>query len=144
MQPTEIVNTVFLNSVCDLGGAGSTLALVAAILLVSKNKSNRRIAKFGFIPSLFNVNEILLFGMPIVFNPVFFYPVYQYPSYRFVSGVCGYGNRTHTGDCTGYQLDNASVFEWVYCNRIFFGCGSSDFFACAGCGNLCSVCQKTG
>lgn len=79
MQPTEIVNTVFLNSVCDLGGAGSTLALVAAILLVSKNKSNRRIAKFGFIPSLFNVNEILLFGMPIVFNPVFFIPFISIP-----------------------------------------------------------------
>ena len=79
MQPTEIVNTVFLNSVCDLGGAGSTLALVVAILLVSKNKSNRRIAKFGFIPSLFNVNEILLFGMPIVFNPVFFIPFISIP-----------------------------------------------------------------
>lgn len=73
-EPVEIVNTVFLNSVCDLGGAGSTLALVLAILFVSKNKNTRKIAKFGLVPSLFNVNEILLFGIPIVFNPVFFIP----------------------------------------------------------------------
>ena len=30
-EPVEIVNTVFLNCICDLGGAGSTLALVIAI-----------------------------------------------------------------------------------------------------------------
>lgn len=78
-EPVEIVNTVFLNCICDLGGAGSTLALVIAILLVSKNRNTKSIAKFAFIPSLFNVNEILLFGIPIVFNPAFFLPFVMIP-----------------------------------------------------------------
>lgn len=86
-QPAEIINTVFINSVSDIGGAGSTLALVLAILLVSRNKNTRRVAKFGLLPSFMNVNEIILFGLPIVFNPVFFIPFLIAP---FVNLCIGY------------------------------------------------------
>ena len=77
--PVEIVNTVSLNVFCNLGGAGSTLALVIAILLVSKRISVRRVAKFVIIPSFFNVNEILLFGLPIIFNSILFLPFILIP-----------------------------------------------------------------
>lgn len=50
------------------GGTGMTLALIIAILLFSKSKSSKSIAKVSLIPGLFNINEPLIFGLPIVFN----------------------------------------------------------------------------
>ena len=88
-QPAvEIVNTVSLNTFCNIGGAGATLALVIAILMVSRSRNIRRVAKFAAVPSLFNVNEILLFGLPIVFNPVLLIPFLITP---FLNLCIGYG-----------------------------------------------------
>lgn len=83
LEPVEIVNSAFMNVVCNLGGAGSTLALIIAILLVSKNRNARRIAEFGLIPSLFNVNEIILLGLPVVFNPAYIIPFVGIPFLNF-------------------------------------------------------------
>ena len=51
-EPVEIINKVFLDSISDIGGAGATLALVIAILLVSKNRSTKKVAGYGIIPSI--------------------------------------------------------------------------------------------
>lgn len=50
------------------GGAGSTLPL-AALLLFSRVERLRKIARLTIVPALFNINEPLLFGLPLVFNP---------------------------------------------------------------------------
>ncbi|MGL4183674.1 MAG: PTS sugar transporter subunit IIC [Metamycoplasmataceae bacterium] len=50
------------------GGAGTTLAFVIVGLLFSKRKETREILKFGGAPSLFNINEPLLFGVPLILN----------------------------------------------------------------------------
>ena len=50
------------------GGAGSTLPL-AALLLFSRVQRLRKIARLTIVPALFNINEPLLFGLPLVFNP---------------------------------------------------------------------------
>ena len=50
------------------GGAGATLPLVV-LLLFSRVKRLRTIARATILPSLINLNEPLLFGLPIVFNP---------------------------------------------------------------------------
>ena len=34
----------------------------------------RQLGKLSFVPSLFNVTEPLMFGMPIILNPIFFIP----------------------------------------------------------------------
>ncbi|MFR6312519.1 PTS transporter subunit EIIC [Anaerofustis stercorihominis] len=73
--PHEIVNTVFLNSFVNIGGCGATLALVIIFLVINKKKENvHKISKFGFIPSLFNINEIITYGVPVIFNPIFCIP----------------------------------------------------------------------
>jgi PTS system cellobiose-specific IIC component len=56
-----------------IGGSGATLALV---LLMIRSKSTRlkTVGKIGLIPSLFNINEPILFGMPIVLNPIMLIP----------------------------------------------------------------------
>ncbi|WP_024872434.1 PTS sugar transporter subunit IIC [Tolumonas lignilytica] len=61
-----------------IGGVGSTLPL-AFLLLRSKAIHLRTIGKMGVIPGLFNINEPILFGAPIVMNPVFFLPFILVP-----------------------------------------------------------------
>ncbi len=50
------------------GGAGATLPL-AGLLALSAVPRLRRVGRATFIPSLFNLNEPLLFAAPVVFNP---------------------------------------------------------------------------
>jgi cellobiose-specific phosphotransferase system component IIC len=50
------------------GGAGATLPL-AALLAISHVPRLRRVGRATFLPSLFNLNEPLLFAAPVVFNP---------------------------------------------------------------------------
>lgn len=57
-----------------LGGAGCTIGLVIAILLVGKLKGQRAVAKISAPMSVFNINEPVMFGVPIVLNPIYFIP----------------------------------------------------------------------
>jgi PTS system cellobiose-specific IIC component len=57
-----------------LGGSGATLALVAAILLASKIHEDKEIAKYGVGFGLFEINEPVLFGLPVVLNPLYLIP----------------------------------------------------------------------
>lgn len=57
----------FLDIYAHIGGAGSTLGLIIA-LLFSKRRQHNQIAKYATLPALFNINELLIFGIPIVFN----------------------------------------------------------------------------
>lgn len=55
-----------------MGGAGVTLVLVF-LLFTCRAKYLRDMAKLTFVPGLFNINEPLIFGMPLM-NPVFTIP----------------------------------------------------------------------
>ncbi|MGL5591037.1 MAG: PTS sugar transporter subunit IIC [Metamycoplasmataceae bacterium] len=50
------------------GGTGTTLGLVVVALLLSKKAETREIIKFGGAPALFNINEPLIFGVPLILN----------------------------------------------------------------------------
>ncbi len=50
------------------GGSGGTLA-AALLLLRARSSMLKAVGRVGFVPALFNVNEPILFGMPIVMNP---------------------------------------------------------------------------
>ena len=56
-----------------MGGAGTTLGLLIALFFSSKT-NNRKLAKYALIPSIFNINELLIFGLPIVLNRFLFIP----------------------------------------------------------------------
>ncbi|MBM3463362.1 MAG: PTS sugar transporter subunit IIC [Armatimonadetes bacterium] len=51
-----------------IGGAGATLPL-ALMMLISRHPHVRHIGRIAIVPSLFNVNEPLIFGLPVVLNP---------------------------------------------------------------------------
>ncbi|MFP4498544.1 MAG: PTS sugar transporter subunit IIC [Vulcanimicrobiota bacterium] len=56
-----------------IGGAGSTLPL-CLFMLFSKVKHLRNVAKISILPSIFNLNEPLIYGLPIVMNPLLAVP----------------------------------------------------------------------
>ncbi|MCD5002664.1 PTS sugar transporter subunit IIC [Enterococcus saccharolyticus] len=56
------------------GGAGVTLMLLVAVLIFSKRADHKTIGKLALGPGVFNINEPIMFGLPIVLNPLFMIP----------------------------------------------------------------------
>lgn len=62
-----IVNKPFFDSFVNMGGTGVTISLIIAIYLVGrKNKPYMVVGNLAFGPGIFNINEPLLFGLPVV------------------------------------------------------------------------------
>lgn len=70
----HIVTLDFFNAFVWMGGAGTTISLLIALFIAGKRKNNKSIAKLATAPSIFNINEPLMFGMPIVLNPIYLIP----------------------------------------------------------------------
>lgn len=56
-----------------IGGSGATLALVF-MFLFSKSKYLNSLGRLSIIPGIFNINEPVIFGAPIVMNPILAIP----------------------------------------------------------------------
>lgn len=63
-----------------MGGSGSTFALIIAILLLSKRADSRAVAAYSLPMGIFNINEPVIFGLPIVLNPIYFIPFLLVPT----------------------------------------------------------------
>ncbi|PSW22323.1 PTS sugar transporter subunit IIC [Photobacterium sanctipauli] len=78
----DVLPHIYLQGFWDfyllIGGIGSTLPLVF-MAIKSKSKQLKSVGKVGLIPSLFNINEPLLFGFPIIMNPLFLIPFIAVP-----------------------------------------------------------------
>lgn len=59
---------------CTIGGSGSTFAMAIMLITIVKAKQLKAIGKSAIWPGLFNINEPIIFGMPIVMNPVLMIP----------------------------------------------------------------------
>lgn len=67
-EPPHILTVSFQTAFAQMGGTGATISLLIAIFLFSKFKPYREIAKLAVAPGLFEINEPVIFGLPIVFN----------------------------------------------------------------------------
>lgn len=56
-----------------IGGGGGTLAL-CVFMCFSKSKQLKSLGRLSIVPGLFNINEPILFGLPIVLNPIMAIP----------------------------------------------------------------------
>ncbi|KAF1304515.1 PTS sugar transporter subunit IIC [Enterococcus saccharolyticus] len=65
----NIFTEQFLQWFIWIGGAGTTLSLVV-LFLFSKSKYLKQLGRLSFLPGIFNINEPMIFGAPIVMNPV--------------------------------------------------------------------------
>lgn len=72
--PTEIVTKTSIDTFAYMGGAGAVISLIIAIVVFSRKKELKSLCKLGGIPAIFNISEIIHFGLPIVLNPIFFIP----------------------------------------------------------------------
>ena len=77
--PVHIFTKPFFDAFTRMGGSGSTLCLIIAILAGSRDGGVRRLCLFALIPALCNVNEPLLFGIPLVLNPIYLIPFLAAP-----------------------------------------------------------------
>ena len=69
-----VFNAIFLYAaVAFLGGSGNTLPLVL-MGLRSKSKQVKAVSRAALAPSLFNINEPIIFGYPIMYNPIMLIP----------------------------------------------------------------------
>lgn len=66
----NIISSPFMSCFSTVTGAGITGGLIIAVLVFSKREDYKSIAKLAIPCGLFNINEPITFGMPIVMNPI--------------------------------------------------------------------------
>ncbi|MCY6959899.1 PTS sugar transporter subunit IIC [Clostridium brassicae] len=76
LQPQNIHTFETLMGWVWIGGMGTTLTLVLLMLFVAKSKRLKAMGKVTIIPSLFNINEPVVFGAPVAFNPILMIPMW--------------------------------------------------------------------
>ncbi len=73
-EQLDIISKGFLDTFVFMGGAGTSLCIIIAVLIIARSRYMRSIAKMGGVFALFNMNEIMLFGFPIILNPILLIP----------------------------------------------------------------------
>ncbi|HFK1476264.1 PTS sugar transporter subunit IIC [Bacillus paranthracis] len=57
-----------------IGGSGATLGLVLAMIVFGRSKYSKALSRTCIVPGIFNINEPVIFGLPIVLNPILIIP----------------------------------------------------------------------
>lgn len=76
---TEIFTQPFFDFFVYLGGSGATLCLAISMFMLSKKRDTKRLAIVAILMGIFNVNEVIVLGLPIVLNPIFLIPFIGVP-----------------------------------------------------------------
>ena len=84
--PKNIINMYFLQMCGEFGGSGVTIGLVIAIMIFGKREDNKAIATLSLVPGLFNINETVTFGIPMVLNPILGIPFVVAPLVTIIIG----------------------------------------------------------
>ncbi|MGT2847029.1 PTS cellobiose transporter subunit IIC [Streptococcus massiliensis] len=69
----------FSNMFVIAGGSGATLGLCIYIAFAAKSEQLKAIGRASVVPALFNINEPLIFGLPIIYNPALAIPFITAP-----------------------------------------------------------------
>lgn len=88
-QNAAVVTNQFIDQYITVGGSGLTLGLVVTMIIFSKSKQYKELGKLSIMPGLFNINEPIIFGFPMVFNPIMAIPFIMAP---ILSAVMVYGS----------------------------------------------------
>lgn len=73
-EATEFLTKQVIDFFVLMGGCGATMCLLVALLIFSKRNNTKQLVKISVFPMLFNVNEIMVFGLPIIYNTTFLIP----------------------------------------------------------------------
>lgn len=83
----NIIGGPFFDIFISLGGGGGTFALAFLLAFVSRSRQLKEIGKISVGAAFFNINEPIIFGLPIVMNPYLIIPFFITP---LVTGLIGY------------------------------------------------------
>ena len=83
----NIIGGPFFDLFISIGGGGGTFALAFLLAFVSKSKQLKEIGKISVGAACFNINEPIIFGLPIVMNPYLIIPFFITP---ILTGFIGY------------------------------------------------------
>lgn len=75
----NIVTKPFYDAFVTLGGVGSTLPLVIAMIIFARSAHLKSVGKVSLMPGVFQINEPVTFGVPIVLNPIMIIPFILIP-----------------------------------------------------------------
>lgn len=75
LQNGNVGTIQMIDQFATIGGAGMTIGLMIAMLMVARSARLKTMSKLAAVPACFNINEPLVFGLPIVFNPLMLIPV---------------------------------------------------------------------
>lgn len=75
----HIITNEFYNNFINLTGSGITIGLVVFTVFFAKSQQMKAIGKIELVPSIFNINEPFLFGLPLVMNPFLAVPFFGVP-----------------------------------------------------------------
>lgn len=77
----------FNNAYVTIGGSGGTLLLTFFIAYFAKSEQLKAIGKAAMVPAVFNINEPIIFGLPLIYNPFLAIPFFLAP---MVSALIAY------------------------------------------------------
>ena len=77
----------FYNAFTYNGGSGATLGLVIMMVFMAKSKQLKLLGRAAIGPAIFQINEPIIFGLPMVYNPNFAIPFILSP---MISGTIAY------------------------------------------------------
>lgn len=103
--PLFTVTSGFFDAFVRMGGSGSTLCLIFALLLASRSAHGRRFALLMLPLALFNINEPLLFGLPLIFSPIYAVPFILTP---ILHALIAY-----LAIATGWMPPTSHVINWT-------------------------------
>ncbi|WP_160689471.1 PTS sugar transporter subunit IIC [Clostridium sp. C2-6-12] len=83
----HIVTQQFVDQFMTVTGSGMTIGLVLCMLFLAKSEQSKQLGKLSIVPGIFNINEPVTFGTPIVMNPFMAVPFILTP---MVSGLITY------------------------------------------------------
>lgn len=89
----HIVTKSFMDTfTVGLGGSGSTLIVVLMMAFIMKSKQYKEVGRFALGPGIFNVNEPVIFGLPIVMNASIFIPWLLAPIVSVIVAYLGFAS----------------------------------------------------
>ena len=115
-----IVTQDFANLIIFLGGTGNTVSLAAIMAFMCKSKRLKQLGKLSIIPGIFNVNEPVIFGLPLVLNPMMALPFFIVPPVTVLISYAAMAIGlvpTPTGITVPWTMP-APISGWMMCGDI--------------------------
>ncbi|NRD76311.1 PTS cellobiose transporter subunit IIC [Bacillus sp. BRMEA1] len=85
----HIITQQFFDNFVHLGGSGATFGLVILFIFFAKSGQLKQLGKLAIGPGIFEINEPVTFGAPVVMNPLLVIPFILAPLMNIVATYIG-------------------------------------------------------